>query len=186
MSSSEIQWKIRLAHCGDAQAVADIYAPIVRETHLSAEFEPPDADEMRRRIESTLPIHPWLVAEHGGLIGGYAYATKFRTRPAYQWCAEVSVYIHEDCRRQGLGEILYRDLLGRIARQGFRHAIAVIALPNSPSVAFHEKLGFVHVGTFPGICHKLGRWYDIGWWRIVLARETHPAGPIQPTAKESP
>lgn len=178
-------WTIRLADSKDAQAVAEIYGPFVRETHLSAEIEAPSAKEMQHRIESTLPTHPWLVAEEGELVGGYAYATTFRSRPAYQWCAEVSVYIHSEFRRQGLAEKLYRALLERLCQQEFRHAIAVIALPNPPSVAFHEKFGFVHVGTFPGICHKLGRWYDIGWWRYLLGSETQAPGPINPTMKDS-
>lgn len=159
---------IRLARGDDAEGVAAIYAPIVRETHLSAELEAPDAGEMRHRIESTLKTHPWLVAEQNGRIAGYAYATTFRARLAYQWCAEVSVYIHEEFRRQGLGYSLYSNLFDRLRAQKFRHAIAVIALPNPPSVAMHEQMGFVPVGVFPGLCFKLNRWYDIGWWRRAL------------------
>jgi len=160
---------LRIATPDDAPGITEIYAPIVRETHLSAEFEAPGVEEMRRRIESTLETHPWLVAQADGRIAGYAYATAFRSRPAYQWCAEVSVYIHEDYRRKGLAKKLYTDLLSRLRTNGFRHTIAVIALPNPPSVAMHEQMGFKPVGVFPGICHKLGRWYDIGWWRYSLA-----------------
>lgn len=159
---------IRLATRDDAPGIAEIYAPIVRDTHLSAELEVPSVEEMRRRIESTIKTHPWLVAEADGRIAGYAYATTFRARLAYQWCAEVSVYIHEDFRRQGLGKKLYANLLDRLRAAEFRHAIAVIALPNPPSVAMHEQFGFVPVGVFPGLCFKLGRWYDIGWWRLGL------------------
>ncbi len=175
-----MKWNIRLATANDAQGIADIYAPIVRETHLSAEFDAPSTGEMRKRIAATLTTHPWLIAENEGVIGGYAYATQFRSRPAYQWCAEVSVYIHADCRRQGLALMLYRDLLDRIRDQGFRHAIAVIALPNPGSVALHEKIGFVPVGVLPGICHKLDRWYDIGWWRLALEprNQSSPPRPI--------
>ena len=167
---------IRLASELDAPAIAAIYAPIVRDTHLSAEFEPPGATEMEQRIRRTLPTHPWLVTETDQEVAGYAYATAFRARPAYQWTAEVSVYIHENHRRKGLARALYAELLNRLRRQGFRHAIAVIALPNPPSVQLHEQLCFTHVGTFPGICFKLGRWYDIGWWRYSLNDSTAPPG----------
>jgi L-amino acid N-acyltransferase YncA len=159
---------IRSAQPGDAAAIADIYAPIVRDTHLSAEFVPPDADEMGRRIEANRQTHPWLVADASGVIAGYAYAYPFRSRSAYQWCTEVSVYIHADYRRQGVARLLYEDLFTRLRDQRFRHAIAIIALPNPASVQFHVGMGFLPIGVFPGICHKLGRWYDIGWWRKPL------------------
>lgn len=172
-------WNIRMAQSGDAVGIADIYAPIVRDTHLSAEFEPPGVEEMQRRVDATLATHPWLVAEVNGRIAGYAYATSFRSRPAYQWTAEVSVYIHADFRRQGLGLSLYQDLLGCLRVLEFRHAIAVVALPNPPSVALHEQIGFIPVGIFPGICNKLGRWYDIGWWRYTLQSGTVPPPPLK-------
>ena len=168
---------IRLATSNDASGITDIYGPIVRDTHLSAEFEAPTVEEMRRRVETTLATHPWLVAERDGVIAGYAYATNFRSRPAYQWTAEVSVYIHVDFRRQGMARKLYADLLDRLRVQGFRNAIAVIALPNAASVVLHEQMGFTPVGVFPGICHKLGRWYDIGWWRYTLDSSTAPTQP---------
>jgi phosphinothricin acetyltransferase len=171
-------WNIRLAQSSDAAGITDIYTPIVRDTHLSAELEPPDVEEMRRRVESTLQTHPWLVAEGDGGIVGYAYATSFRSRPAYQWTAEVSVYIRAGFRRHGLARRLYSELLDRLRDQGFRHAIAVIALPNPESVAFHEQFGFLPVGVFPGICHKLGRWYDIGWWRYALNSSAAPPPPL--------
>lgn len=164
---------IRSATPSDAPAIAEIYAPIVRESHLSAEFEPPDAQEMASRIVAPTTFD-WLVAEMEGRTAGYAYATQFRKRPAYQWCAEVSVYIHADFRQMGVGEALYRELHGRLLESGFRHSIAVIALPNGPSVAFHEKFGFVPVGVFPRICYKLDRWYDIGWWRYPLSSDPGP------------
>ncbi len=163
-----LAFDIRSARPDDAAAIAAIYAPIVRDTHLSAEFVPPGAEEMGRRLEANKATHPWLVADSIGVVVGYAYAYPFRARTAYQWCTEVSVYIHADYRRHGVARELYGSLLERLRDQGFRHAIAVIALPNLASVGFHEQFGFLPVGVFPGICHKLGRWYDIGWWRYRL------------------
>ena len=172
-----MSFAIRPATANDASAIADIYAPIVRETHLSAELDAPSADEMAARIAAPT-THAWLVAGSGNRIAGYAYATQFRTRLAYQWCSETSVYIHADFRRTGVGRLLYADLLDRLRAANFRHAVAVIALPNPPSVAFHDKLGFVPVGVFPKICYKLGRWYDIGWWRLPLIADGGPPSPI--------
>jgi L-amino acid N-acyltransferase YncA len=170
---------IRSAKPDDAAAIAEIYAPIVRDTHLSAEFVPPDPEEMRLRMEVNKETHPWLVAEHGGNVIGYAYAYPFRARSAYQWTTEVSVYIRDGYRRKGVARQLYRDLLNRLRDQGFRHAVAVIALPNPASVGFHEQFGFLPVGIFPGICHKLGRWYDIGWWRYTLDVSSEPPSPLK-------
>ncbi|MDO8630372.1 MAG: N-acetyltransferase family protein, partial [Phycisphaerales bacterium] len=103
--------EIRLAKPDDAESVAAIYAPIVRDTHLSAEFDVPTPEEMRRRIADTLLTHPWLVAERGGEIIGYAYATSHRSRSAYQWIAEVSVYIRPTDHRRGVAQALYTRLL---------------------------------------------------------------------------
>ncbi len=162
---------IRLAMADDAPAIAEIYSPIVRDTHLSAEFVVPDANEMAQRVAETNMTHPWLVAEVDGVIAGYAYATKFRSRPAYQWSAEVSVYVRPDCMRIGYARGLYTSLLACLRLQGFHQAIAVIALPNPASVALHEGLGYRPIGVFADICHKHERWYDIGWWGMTI-RET--------------
>ena len=170
-ASSHIE--IRLAIPDDAESVAAIYAPIVRETHLSAEFDVPTPEEMRRRIADTLLTHPWLVAERDGEILGYAYAASHRSRSGYQWTCEVSVYIRPDQHRRGVGRALYTRLLACLRLQGFQQAIAVIALPNPPSVALHESMGFVPVGVFPSVCFKHGKWYDIGWWRLSLGPQAH-------------
>jgi phosphinothricin acetyltransferase len=159
---------IRLATPSDAPVVAGIYAPIVRDTHLSAEFDVPTVEEMQRRIADTLLTHPWLVAERDGEILGYAYATSHRSRSGYQWTCEVSAYIRPTDHRRGVGRALYTSLFAVLRLQGFQQAIAVIALPNPPSVALHESMGFVPVGVFPSVCHKQGQWYDIGWWRLSL------------------
>jgi len=190
--------RIRLAGCEDVAGITAIYAPIVRNTHLSAEFVVPTIAEMHRRIVETLATHPWLVAEREGEIAGFTYGTRFRARPAYQWTAEVSVYIRADHHRRGLGRALYASLFECLLVQGFTQAIAVIALPNPPSVSLHESLGFVPVGVFPSVCFKSvakpppnahgmdarknssdpsledGLWYDIGWWRLLLAGQPSP------------
>ncbi len=169
---------IRLASRGDAEAIAAIYAPYVRETAACFEVVPPDSVEMARRVEETGHAYPWLVAEKGGEVVGYAYATRHRPRRAYQWCTEVSVYVKPGGHRRGVGRRLYDPLLDLLRVQGFVNAYAVITLPNPGSVAFHEALGFHHFTVFPAIGYKLGRWHDVGWYLKVLA--PHPAGPTDP------
>jgi phosphinothricin acetyltransferase len=153
----------------DAAACAAIYAPFVRETAISFEDEPPDADQFARRIESVSLTHPFLVAEDGpAVIAGYAYASRHRERAAYRWAADVAVYVADTHRRRGVGRALYQALLELLARQGFRTACAGITLPNDASVALHEACGFEHVGVYRRIGWKAGAWRDVGWWQAQL------------------
>ena len=173
---------IRFAEPCDATAIAAIYAPIVESTAISFELTPPDAAEMWRRVVEFAPTHPWLVCDHGGELAGYAYARQFRARAAYAWAAEVSVYVHADHRRRGVGRGLYTSLLACLRVQGFRTAQAGITLPNVGSVALHEALGFRPVGVFHQVGFKLGRWHDTGWWELALTRTDAPPAPPLPVA----
>ncbi len=165
---------IRVAGVVDAAAIQAIYAPIVAETAVSFELEPPNVEEMRRRIETTLLTLPWLVCEGDGVIG-YAYAGVFRSRPAYQWTVEVSVYVHAAHRGKGVARALYTSLFECLRVQGYRTALAGIALPNSASVALHERMGFRSVGVFQHVGYKLGAWHDVGWWELSLQELPNPA-----------
>jgi len=171
---------IRVAQPSDAEAMAAIYAPIVRDTTISFEVEPPTAAEMARRIGATLATHPWLVAERDGLVIGYAYAGRHRDRAAYRWSVDVSAYIDECARRSGAGRALYEKLIAILKRQGFHAAFAGIALPNEPSVGLHEAAGFRPVGIYKEVGFKHGQWRDVGWWRLELSRAPHE--PIEPIA----
>lgn len=159
---------IRLAEEGDAEGVRSIYAPVVRETVISFELEAPSVEEMRERIGSLRGRLPWLVCTEGPEVCGYAYADRFRTRAAYQWSAEVTVYVSPSWRRRGVGLALYTSLLEAMRLLGYRNAFAGIALPNAPSVALHEALGFRPAGIFRAAGFKLGRWHDVGWWQLEL------------------
>lgn len=163
-----MQTRIRIAAESDAQQIAEIYRSIVTDTAISFEEAPPSADEMARRIGSTLGSHPWLVCDRDGWIAGYAYATVFRTRPAYQWSVEVSAYTDPEARRSGVARALYTSLFAILRRQGFVSAYAGIALPNEGSVGLHEALGFEPLGVYSNVGFKLGRWHDVGWWQLAL------------------
>jgi L-amino acid N-acyltransferase YncA len=174
---------IRLATERDAEQISAIYAPMVRETIISFETEPPTAGEMRGRIESTLECFPWLVCERRGRVSGYAYAGAHRSRAAYQWCVDVSAYVHEDERRTGVGSALYTSLIVVLALQGFYNAYAGIALPNPASVAMHESVGFRPVGVYRGVGYKLGAWHDVGWWQLSMQEQVaSPSPPLDLTA----
>ncbi len=171
---------IRLAAETDAEALRAIYAPVVAKTAISFEVEPPDEAEMRRRIRETLRTHPWLVAQDEGAVVGYAYATSHRSRAAYQWSVDVSVYVHEAHRKKGHALTLYRALLAALRLQGFVNAYAGIALPNPPSVRLHDALGFESVGVYERVGFKAGAWRDVGWWQLRLQDCPTPPPPPRP------
>lgn len=159
---------IRLAATADAADILQIYRPIVRNTHISFERSAPPVEEIAARIAKTLKQYPWLVCEIEGRLAGYAYASAFRARPAYQWTAETTVYIDTDFQRRGFSRALYRSLLAILREQGYCSAVGVIALPNEGSIRAHESLGFRKVGVFRNVGHKAGAWRDTGWWQLEL------------------
>ena len=165
---------IRLASEDDAQAVAAIYAPIVRDTPISFEIEPPAGADIAQRIRTTLAQYPWLVCEREGAVVGYAYASQHHVRAAYQWSVNVSVYIDERCRRTGVGRELYTALFRILVEQGYYNAYAGITLPNAGSVGLHEAMDFTPVGVYRQAGFKCDRWYDVGWWQRSLKEKTAP------------
>jgi L-amino acid N-acyltransferase YncA len=160
--------RVRVARPDDAAGILAIYAPIVRDTVISFEFEPPTIEIMRERVVSTLPRWPWLVCERDGALLGYVYASSHRERAAYQWCVEVAAYVAASARRTGVARALYQALFAMLAAQGFVNAYAGITLPNAASVGLHESLGFRRLGSYEHIGHKLGAWHDVGWWALPL------------------
>lgn len=169
---------LRLARPDDARAIAAIYAPVLQHTAISFEVDTVTAEEMAQRVATTLLRYPWLVAEAGGEVLGYAYAAQHRTRAAYSWSTDVSVYLADHARRRGLGSALYTALLDLLAAQGYANAFAGITLPNAPSIRLHESLGFVAIGVYRAVGWKLGRWHDVSWWQRRLT--TSDAAPGTP------
>ena len=159
---------IRLASLDDAPAIAAIYAPIVTDTAISFETQAPGEEEIRRRIAEALELYPWLVLVRQGTIAGFAYASRHRTRAAYQWSVDTTVYVDEPFRRQGIGRGLYLSLFAILTAQGFVNAYAGIALPNPASIALHEQIGFTPVGIYRNVGYKLGAWRDVAWFQRAL------------------
>jgi phosphinothricin acetyltransferase len=169
--------RIRPATRADAAAVAAVYRPYVEETPASFELEAPGADEMARRIEETARDYPWLVAENGGVVVGYAYGSRARSRPAYAWAAEVSVYLTEAARGRGIGAALLDEVLARLRAAGYVTALAGTTLPNDASVRLFESRGFTLVGVFHKTGFKLEKWHDVGWWELILSDDPGPPRP---------
>jgi phosphinothricin acetyltransferase len=171
---------IRLARAEDAAQILEIYAPVVRETHISFETEPPSVEEMRARIEKVMAKYPWLVMERGGRVAGYAYGSEYRARLAYQWSVEATCYVHPQWRGQGVGRALYGVLLKLLRLQGFHTAIAIIALPNEASIRLHKSVGFEPAGVLREVGHKAGAWCDTGRYQLRLGGHDDAPTPPKP------
>lgn len=171
---------IRLAHAHDARKIWEIYKPYVLNSYTSFETETPDLTVFRVRIENVLNTLPWLVCEYKDLVTGYAYATDHRSRTAYQWTKELSVYIHNDFKGKGIGTALYITLIELLKLQGVQNCLAGIALPNEASIRFHEKLGFRKVGVYHRVGYKLNGYRDVEWWELFIGDEEMAPGNILP------
>lgn len=173
MSNSAIT--IRRAEEGDAPALLSIYKPYVEKTAITFEYQVPSVQEFQSRIAATLKRYPYLAAVQGEQVIGYAYASAFKERAAYDWAVETSVYVQEDARRTGAGTLLYQALESALARQNVINVNACISYPNPGSIAFHERLGYRTVGHFTKCGYKLGQWWDMVWMEKMLG--PHPGQP---------
>lgn len=155
---------IRECRLGDAQRICEIYNHFVIDTCATFELEPVTEDVMSKRIQATIRHYPWLVYEVDDIINGYAYATQWKSRAGYKHSAESTVYVAPAFSGSGIGSALLRELLVRLKPIGVHSVLAGIALPNEPSVALHEKLGFEQVAHFRETGRKFNRWIDVGYW----------------------
>jgi phosphinothricin acetyltransferase len=171
---------IRVALPADAAAMLEIYTPYIENTSITFETVTPSEEEFAGRVAHYLEDYPWLVCEIEGKIAGYAYASRYRERTAYQWSVECSVYVHDEHLRKGVAHALYGELFSLLKKLGFRNVYAVINLPNDRSVAFHESLGFLYFATYEQVGYKLGKWKNVGWWRKVINEFTDPPAPPIP------
>ncbi len=166
---------------GDIPAIAAIYGEAVATGTASFESDPPDEAEMARRMSALVESgFPYVVAELGSEIHGYAYAGPYRTRPAYRHAVEDTVYVAAPSRGKGVGRGLLRRLIADSERLGFRQMIAVIGdSGNAGSIALHRAAGFVLVGTFASVGYKFDRWLDSVLMQRPLG-ETALRHPVRP------
>ncbi|MDC7715793.1 GNAT family N-acetyltransferase [Vogesella sp. DC21W] len=163
---------IREATPDDAAAICAIYNPYIEYTTISFEEKPVAVSEMAERIAHTQAQGlPWLVAEAGGDMLGYAYATRWRVRPAYRHAVESSIYMRQATVGQGVGKLLYRELIRRLAVLGLHTVIGGVAQPNPASDGLHRALGFKQVAQFEQVGRKFGRWLDVAYWQLPLTRD---------------
>ena len=179
--------KIRLASLEDAAELLSIYQYYVINTAISFEYEVPTLEEFKRRIGHTLKFYPYIVAEAEGRILGYAYASRLGERKAYDYAAELSVYVHKDMRHRGIGKLLYKNMEMLLKRMNVYNLYACIAYPRDEndsyltknSAQFHEHEGFRLAARFQGCGYKFGRWYDIIWMEKILKDKPQRPEPIK-------
>ncbi|HEM3624676.1 TPA: N-acetyltransferase [Streptococcus suis] len=160
--------EIRNAQAEDAANLVAIYAPYVEKTAITFETQVPAVEDFANRIEKTLKKFPYLVAVEEGKIVGYAYASTYYARAAYDWTVELSVYVQKEARGKGIGNLLYTVLEEELTARGFKNFLACIALPNPASIALHEKRGYQQVAHFKKVGYKFGTWHDIVWLQKSL------------------
>jgi L-amino acid N-acyltransferase YncA len=169
---------IHPATSADIPAITRIYADAVLNGTASFELEPPDETEMSRRMRTLLDGgYPYVVAESGGTLAGYAYAGPYRPRPAYRFSVEDSIYVDSGAQRRGVGRVLLEHLIEECERRGFRQMVAVIGdSAQTASIELHRSMGFQMAGTLENVGYKFGRWLD----SVNMQRPLGPGATTKP------
>ena len=166
---------IRNATEADVPAILAIYAPYVKTSTATFEYEVPDDAEFLQRFRDITTQFPWLVWEEGGAILGYVYASRPYARAAYSWCAEPSVYLLPQAQGRGIGTALYRVMEECLRFQGYQLLYALVTSENLTSLAFHQRLGYVTRGSFPDCAWKFGRSLGVNWMEKRLTPVDNPS-----------
>lgn len=160
---------VRSVRPEDIVFLTEIYNYYILETEVSFEEEPLTAKQMQSRIDKVVKNgFPWLVAEENDAVIGYCYAVPWNQREAYRFSAEISAYLLHGYEGRGWGSRLYQTLFSQLKEKGIRTVIGGICLPNSSSVALHEKMGMKKVAHFEKVGYKFGQWLDVGYWQGEL------------------
>lgn len=174
---------IRMAKEMDAEEILGIYAPYVRETAITFEYTVPTIEEFTERMRKTLKKYPYLVATQENKIVGYAYASEFKNRDAYDWAVETTIYVNQESKKSGVGKKLYQALEEVLEKQNICNLYACIAYPNPGSIGFHEKLGYKTIGHFTKCGYKFKKWYDMIWMEKMIGEHIeNPESVISITA----
>lgn len=176
--------QLRVAEVRDLPAMLEIYRPYVEASTASFEYETPTAEIFAARFAAVTARYPWLVAEEDGRVLGYAYASRAFERVAYQWDADVSIYLCEEAHGRGIGRALYARLEELMRGLGYCTLYALITGENEGSLAFHRAVGYHHIATFPRSGYKFGRWLDVHWYEKSLCEKPQTPPPPRAFAPE--
>ena len=160
---------IRPVHINDAQALLDIYNYYVMHTVVTFDIEPLSLEAFQNKLKTINAIYPFIVFEDKNTILGYAYASKFRPKPAYDYVVESTVYVKHDCQGKQIGTQLYAELIEQLRQAHYHTVLGVLTIPNDPSIKLHERFGFQKVAELKEIGLKFDVWQTIGIWQLQLS-----------------
>lgn len=160
--------KMRLATEEDSSSILKIYAPFVTDTSVTFEYEVPSEIEFEDRIKSIQKKYPWIVCEINNDIVGYAYASPFNERTAYDWSVDLSIYVNPEYHGRKIGKALYYALIEILKLQGFYNAVSLVTIPNKKSEILHKSFGFKEIGIYKNIGYKFNSWYDVKWYGLKI------------------
>ena len=183
MSRERAEPQIRLAAEDDLGRVCEIVNHFIDTSAVNFRTAPQHVEDWRHDWARLRHDFPWLVATYQGEVVGVAYAAPWNSRGAYRWTVESTIYVDAASHGRGVGDALYVELLERLRDQGFRNVIAMIALPNPPSVGLHRRHGFVPAGELPDLGFKHGSWHSIGLWHRVLRGDLAELPPPRPVCE---
>jgi phosphinothricin acetyltransferase len=177
------EYDIRLAEPTDLEQFAEIVNHYIETTAINFHDRPQSEEDWLATWDLLHEQYPFIVADKDDVLGGIAYASPWKMRGSYDWTCEVTVYVRAGHERHGLGRALSLRVLEILEKQGYRAIVAVIALPNDPSVALHESLGFELAGTLKSLGFKLGEWHDVTFWQRNSGDPAEPPGEIKPVSE---
>ncbi|MEZ5495591.1 MAG: N-acetyltransferase family protein [Gammaproteobacteria bacterium] len=152
----------------DIPQVVEILNHYVRNDSCTFQINTYSISEISEKIAEITKVYPYIVMEEGNEVIGFAYASRWREKNAYDKSAETTIYLNPKHKYRGLGKILYQELIEQLREKNFRLLVACLTLPNPSSVRLHESLGFEKVGEFKDAGYKFNRWYNVGFWQKVL------------------
>lgn len=159
---------IRPFHKQDTQALLDIYNYYVVNTAVTFDIEPLPLQVFKDKLMAISKEYPIVVYEEDGLISGYAYGSRFRPKPAYDYVAESTVYVKHGAHGKQIGTKLYAELLRLLKKTNLHTVLGVLTVPNQASIKLHEKFGFKQVAHLKEVGLKFGKWQDVGIWQLKL------------------
>lgn len=174
--------QIRLAAPADLPAILAISNEAAATTAANFAVDPEPLREWEASYAATARTHPWLVADDHGTVVGFAKASPWSGRCAYNYSVEITVYVDPRHHRCGIGHALYTRLFEILTLQGYQSALAGITLPNDASVRLHEAFGMEHVATFARVGWKFGAWHDVGYWQSQLQDVSDQTPRVRPVA----
>lgn len=167
----------------DVVSILAIYAPYVTDSAITFEYDVPSEEEFRQRIRTISAEYPYFVCESDGQIIGYAYAHRHMERAAYQWNAEISIYIRQGFTGKGLGKTMCQALIDLLRLQGIRNVFSCVTIPNERSAHLHHSMEFSTEGIFQNAGYKCGKWQTIAWFRKTIAPYTNEPAPFLPISR---